>query len=208
MGNEVPKLPPLIEWGVAARPLQGEAASGDLHVVQALSNGVLVAAVDGLGHGPEAAAAARSAVLTLEGYAHEPVISLIKRCHESLTRTRGVVMSLASFNALDNTMTWLGVGNVEGALLRADDTASPARESILLRGGVVGYQLPALHASILPVTRGDVLILATDGIRGGFAEDVTLSDPPQQIAEQILARRASGTDDALVLVARYLGHEP
>ena len=208
MGNEVPKLPPLIEWGVAARPLQGEAASGDLHVVQALSNGVLVAAVDGLGHGPEAAAAARSAVLTLEGYAHEPVISLIKRCHESLTRTRGVVMSLASFNALDNTMTWLGVGNVEGALLRADDTASPARESILLRGGVVGYQLPALHASILLVTRGDVLILATDGIRGGFAEDVTLSDPPQQIAEQILARRASGTDDALVLVARYLGHEP
>ena len=208
MGHEVPKLPPLIEWGVAAQPLEGEAESGDQYVVRPLPNGVLVAAVDGLGHGPEAAAAARSAVVTLEGYAHEPVISLVKRCHERLMRTRGVVMSLASFNALDNTMTWLGVGNVEGALLRADATARPARESILLRGGVVGYQLPALHASILPVTRGDVLILATDGIRGGFAEDVTLSDPPQRIAEQILARRARGTDDALVLVARYLGREP
>jgi hypothetical protein len=53
-----------------------------------------------------------------------------------------------------------------------------------------------------------VLILATDGIRSGFAEDVSLSDPPQRIAEQILARRATGMDDALVLVARYLGHEP
>lgn len=208
MGNELSEPPPLIEWGMAARPLEGEAESGDLYVVQRFPGGVLVGAVDGLGHGLEAAAVARSAVATLAEYAHEPVISLVKRCHESLIRTRGVVMSLASFNALDDTMTWLGVGNVEGALLRADGMASPARESILLRGGVVGYQLPALHASILPVTRGDVLILATDGIRGGFAEDVTLSDPPQQIAEHILARRASGTDDALVLVARYLGREP
>jgi serine/threonine protein phosphatase PrpC len=208
MGNELFKPPPLIEWGVAAQPLEGEAESGDLHVVQPFPEGVLVAAVDGLGHGPEAAAAARSAVATLAEYAREPVISLVKRCHERLIRTRGVVMSLASFNALDNTMTWLGVGNVEGLLLRADAAASPPRENVLLRGGVVGYQLPALRASILPVTRGDVLILATDGIRGGFVEDVTLNDPPQQIAEQILARRATGMDDALVLVARYLGHEP
>jgi len=208
VGNEVPKPPPLIEWGVAAQPLEGEAESGDLHVVQRFPKGVLVAAVDGLGHGLEAAAAARSAVVTLAEYAHEPVISLVKRCHERLIRTRGAVMSLASFNALDSTMTWLGVGNVEGLLLRADAAADPPRENVLLRGGVVGYQLPSLHASILPVTRGDVLILATDGIRSGFVEDVTLSDPPQRIAEQILARRATGTDDALVLVARYLGHEP
>jgi negative regulator of sigma-B (phosphoserine phosphatase) len=208
MGNGLPKPLPLIEWGVAARPLEGEAECGDLHVVQPFPKGVLVAAVDGLGHGPEAAAAARSAVVTLADYAHEPVISLIKRCHQRLIRTRGVVMSLASFNALDNTMTWLGVGNVEGLLLRADVAANPPRENVLLRGGVVGYQLPALHASILPVTRGDVLILATDGIRSGFVEDVTLSHPPQRIAEHILARRAGGADDALVLVARYLGHEP
>jgi len=208
MGNEVPKPPPLIEWGVAVQPLEGEAESGDQYVVQPFPKGVLVAAVDGLGHGPEAAAAARSAVAILKDYAHEPVISLLRRCHERLIRTRGAVMSLASFNALDNTMTWLGVGNVEGVLLRADAAADPPRENVLLRGGVVGCQLPTLHASILPVTRGDVLILATDGIRSGFVEDVTLSDPPQRIAEHILARRATGMDDALVLVARYLGHEP
>jgi len=208
MGNELSKPPPLIEWGVAAQPLEGETESGDLYLVKPFDHGVLVAAVDGLGHGPEAAAAARSAVVTLADYAYEPVISLVKRCHERLIRTRGTVMSLASLNALDSTMTWLGVGNVEGVLLRADGMASPARESILLRGGVVGCQLPALHAAILPVTRGDVLILATDGIRGGFVEDVTLSDPPQQIADHVLAQYGKETDDALVLVARYLGHEP
>ena len=62
-------------------------------------------------------------------------------------------------------MTWLGVGNVEGVLIRADTRATPAAESVLLRGGVVGYQLPALQASVVPVSRGDLLILATDGIR-------------------------------------------
>jgi serine phosphatase RsbU (regulator of sigma subunit) len=200
--------PPLIEWGVATQPLEGEAESGDQYVVRPLPNGVLVAAVDGLGHGREAALAAKRAVATLADYAHEPVISLVRRCHERLRRTRGAVMSLAVLNVQDSTMTWLGVGNVEGVLLRADTAADPLRENVLLRSGVVGCQLPALHASILPVTRGDVLIFATDGIRSGFVEDVTLSDPPQRIAEHILARRATGMDDALVLVARYLGHEP
>ena len=142
MGNEVPKPPPLIEWGVAVQPLEGEAESGDQYVVQPFPKGVLVAAVDGLGHGPEAAAAARSAVAILKDYAHEPVISLLRRCHERLIRTRGVVMSLASFNALDSTMTWLGVGNVEGLLLRADVAANPPRENVLLRSGVVAANCP------------------------------------------------------------------
>jgi len=207
MGNE-PSKPPLIEWGAAALPLEGGPESGDLYVVRPFDHGALVAVVDGLGHGSEAALAAKTAVATLEDYAHEPVISLLRRCHERLMRTRGVVMSLASLDAESNTLTWLGVGNVEAVLLRADAAANPAREDVLLRGGVVGYQLPTLRASILPVTRGDVLIFATDGIRSGFVEDVILSDPPQKIAEQILARRARGTDDALVLVARYLGPEP
>ena len=34
------------------------------------------------------------------------------------SRTRGVVLSIALFNAENNTMTWLGVGNVDGLLLR------------------------------------------------------------------------------------------
>jgi len=208
MGKESCKPPALIEWGAAASPLEGQAESGDLHVVQPFSNGVLVSVVDGLGHGPEAAAVAKSAVAILKDYAHEPVISLLKRCHERLMRTRGVVMNLASFNGQDNTMTWLGVGNVEGLLIRADAQAGPAWESILVRGGVVGHQLPPLRASVIPVARGDMLVFATDGIRSGFAEGLALSDPPQQIADRILAQYGKETDDALVLVARYLGREP
>lgn len=199
------KLEQLIDWGVATLTLAGQDESGDLHLVKPFPNGVLAAVVDGLGHGDEAAAAARLALATLESCAHESVIALLTRCHQAVRNTRGVVMSLASFNAHASTITWLGVGNVEGVLLGAERNVNPGRESILPRGGVVAYQLPPLHASTLPVTRGDTLLLATDGIRSGFAQGMNLSEPPQQIADQILARHGKGTDDALVLVARYLG---
>src|SRR5256885_9190382 len=63
--------PALIEWGVASLALPGEAESGDRHLVKPVGTGVLVAVVDGLGHGAEAAAAAQAAVAALERHATE-----------------------------------------------------------------------------------------------------------------------------------------
>ncbi|MBI4493272.1 MAG: SpoIIE family protein phosphatase [Chloroflexi bacterium] len=208
MGEQAAASEPELEWGVAGLALAGQPESGDLHLVKPFHHGVLVAVVDGLGHGDEAAAAARAAVATLESYAHEPLVALVQRCHEAIRRTRGVVLSLASFNLWDSTMAWLGVGNVEGLLVRADPKGGPAREHVTLRGGVVGYQVPPLHASVLSVRPGDTLAFATDGIRSSFAQEVVPGDPPQRIADRVLARHARGTDDALVLVARYLGRGP
>jgi serine/threonine protein phosphatase PrpC len=184
--------------------MAGQTACGDRHLVKPLPDGVLVAVVDGLGHGPEAGDAAALAVRTLESHAEQPVISLVKQCHEALRGTRGVVMSLASYRARDSTMMWVGVGNVEGVLLRRSDKTHADRESLLLRGGVVGTQLPALTAAVIPVRWGDILILASDGIRSEFARDVIVSDPAQKIADRILAEHRKATDDALVLVSRYL----
>jgi len=199
---------PVLEWGLATLALPGHVESGDRHVVQPFPNGVLVAAVDGLGHGEEAAAAAKLAVSILERHAQEEVIALLRRCHEALRGTRGVVMSLASFRAPDSMLTWLGVGNVEGLLLREAADSALRHAALVLRGGVVGAELPPLRVSVIPVMRGDTLIFATDGIREGFTERLALSDPPQELADRILARHAKGTDDALVLVARYAGWEP
>jgi hypothetical protein len=57
----------------------------------------------------------------------------------------------------------------------------------------------------LPVARGATLILATDGIRSSFTEDLPPGGSPQRVAQEILDRHWRGTDDALVLVATYLG---
>jgi phosphoserine phosphatase RsbX len=194
---------PFLEWGFAGRPMPGERESGDQCVVHPLPGGVLLAVVDGLGHGPRAAAAAKDAIALLQAHAQEPLVPLVKRCHEALRRTNGVVMTLAAFHAGDNRLTWLGVGNVEGLLVRGDVLARPARDTVLQRGGVVGYQLPPLQTAVLAVGSGDLLILATDGVRGRFADGLDLDRPPQQIADEVLASHAKPSDDALVLVARF-----
>ncbi|TKS63123.1 MAG: hypothetical protein EWM73_01778 [Nitrospira sp.] len=195
---------PLIESGIACLTMPGQPQSGDRHLVQPYSNGLLVAVVDGLGHGELAAAAADLAVSTLIKHAGESVIALVKRCHIALRDTRGVVMALASFNELDRALTWMGIGNVEGLVLRAEGSPPSKHENLLLRGGVVGDQLPSLSASIIRLMQGDTLVFTTDGIRGDFAKDLSSSDPPQMMADQIIAKYSKGSDDALVLVARYL----
>jgi phosphoserine phosphatase RsbX len=199
---------PIIEIGSAGRALAayGEGnESGDLHAVVPFEGGTLVAVIDGLGHGTEAAVAARAAAAVLQAHPGEPVQALVRRCHQGLRSTRGAVISMASFRAYDSSMTWIGVGNVDGVLLRADPAATPRREVIATRGGVVGFQLPSLHSATLRVSRGDIVLLATDGIRTRFSEGVALERSPQEIADSILLRHNRGNDDALVVVVRYLG---
>jgi phosphoserine phosphatase RsbX len=195
----------LVDWGVATLALEGEDESGDLHVVAPFDGGALVAVIDGLGHGPEAAVAARSAAGALERDSTQPVTELLERCHQELRGTRGAVITLASFNARAGTMTWAGVGNIDATLLRAEPGNGRPRESVMLVGGVPGHQLPSLRPNELPVWPGDTLVLATDGVRGGYLDLIAINGPPQQLADHLLSEYGKGTDDALVLVARYLG---
>ena len=197
-----------IEWDVAQATLKGENKSGDGYLVKPFAKNVLVAVVDGLGHGDEAAAAAKIAVDVLDANAHDSVISLFKRSHEALRKSRGVVMSMALLNGLDATLTWTGVGNVEGLVVRADPEIKPEKESLLTRPGVLGSSLPRLYASIIQMMPGDTFVFATDGIRSGFDEIVNSHDPPKEIATAIVSKYSKGSDDALVLVARYRGFEP
>ncbi|HKW41465.1 MAG TPA: SpoIIE family protein phosphatase [Gemmatimonadales bacterium] len=199
--------PALVDWGVATLALPGERESGDLHLVKAVARGVLVAVVDGLGHGSEAASAAQAAVAALDRHAEESLLALLGRCHRALHGSRGAVMSLASFDPGGRSLNWVGVGNVEGRLLHADGPHGPTRVrgSLVTRGGIVGSELPRVLPQTLPLDAGDTLIFATDGIKEGFAEGLSPDMTPQQLADHILTRYGKGTDDALVLVARSRG---
>src|SRR5690242_3053400 len=107
-----------VEWGVAGRALTGEGESGDRHVVAEHSSGVLIGVVDGLGHGPEAAEAALTAVEVLVHHVGQPIVTLVSLCHESLRKTRGAALSIASID-IAGDLEWIGVGNVEGVLVRS-----------------------------------------------------------------------------------------
>jgi hypothetical protein len=117
-------------------------------------------------------------------------------------------MTVAAFDVGRDRLTWTAVGNVEAMLCREPVDAAPTRETVVPRGGVVGYQLPALREVSLPIIRGDVLILATDGISHDFILEAPSQTPAQRFADHVLDRYGKDSDDALVLVVRYLGLAP
>lgn len=197
----------MAEYGVAKFVLPGESESGDQHLVCCNHSGMLVAAIDGIGHGAEAANAAKAAIDVLKNGVGEPIIPLVAACHERLRATRGVVLSLASVDVKHGLMTWLGVGNVQGVLVRNDKKPN-SQETLLLRGGVVGDHLPQLQAAVLPVTQGDLLVFATDGVRTDFVRTLSAMENPQRAAERIMKNFCSQSDDALVLALRITGIHP
>lgn len=198
----------MAEWGVAMRPMPGEAVSGDRHVALSTAPGFLAAVIDGLGHGPDAADAAVRAADVVHANPDDRPDELVRRCHEALRNTRGAAITIASIDTEADEMTWLGVGNVQAALLRHDDAETRAREWVPLRGGVVGYLLPSLRSATVQLRRGDVLVLATDGVRPVFGDWPTPSEVPAEVAARILQQEVREADDALVLVARYRGGVP
>lgn len=194
----------LLEVGVANSTFSGEGESGDLFLVEPHPDGMLVAVVDGVGHGIEAAKVAQLVVSILRCHAQEPVDELINYCHTGLRGTRGAVLALAAFNARNRSMTWTGVGNVEGKLFAQGRSAAPL--TLLSASGTLGQgQAIPVHPFEVQVDVGDTLILASDGVRSDFYLDLDVRQSPQQLADLILARSALRKDDALVVVARYAG---
>ena len=197
-----------VEVAVAKRALEGQDECGDAACVAVSGERVVLAAIDGLGHGGEAAEASALAVEVIADDPARSVVEHFERCHEELKRTRGAVMSIAIVSP-DGRLSWGGIGNVESRVFRADTTLPRAREALMLRGGVVGYRIPRVIESTLPLAPGDVIVMVTDGIRSAFDEEMKAllesSAGLQRMADDVLRTCGRPDDDALVLVARLTG---
>jgi negative regulator of sigma-B (phosphoserine phosphatase) len=198
-----PSWPSRLELGVAERALPGERRSGDRAVLVAYPGGALVAALDGLGHGSEAADAAAVGADVLSAHPDDEPAHLLEACHQALSGTRGAVMTLAWFDLRGGRLSWTGVGNVEGRLVHAAAGPGAPTEGALTKGGVVGYNLPSIRVTSADLLAGDVMVLATDGIDSGFAQEIAGGGAAKDIADRILAEHGKEGDDALVVVVRY-----
>lgn len=193
-----------LSWAACSRPMRGQAVSGDRASIQIDGSRAVLAVIDGLGHGPEAAVAARLATDVVEHHPAEPIDVLLLLVHRELTASRGAAATVAIVDADTGLMHWLGVGNVEGVLVRADAIARPRTLGAFLVGGVLGYQLNQLHQPTPVVLQdGDTIVMATDGVRANLAELVRPEQPIERMAAEILTKHARTDDDALVVVARY-----
>jgi negative regulator of sigma-B (phosphoserine phosphatase) len=194
--------PEELDRGVAGAALDGHDRSGDLAVFVPTARGGLACLIDGLGHGAAAAEAAETAATTVDEYAEAPPQELLDRCHDALKDTRGVVMTLAWFDVDAGELVWTGVGNVDARLWHP--SAGGRHDVALVFGGVVGYQVPRVRPTALPLAPGDLLVMVTDGIDPRFPAALEGGGAAQAIAERIFAAHGKGTDDALALVVRFV----
>lgn len=196
-----------IEWARAGRPLPSEYTSGDRGLAVDIDGAAaLFGVVDGLGHGPEAAAAALRAVEAVKRSSTERLEVLIQLCHRVLEGTRGVAMTLARVDFGANTLTWTGVGNVTADLVAKSPTGVQIRSSARLTAGIVGYRIPEIKpAQVVSMRPGDLLVISTDGITENYLDHIDFSATAVVIAEELLGKDAKETDDAMVLAARHRG---
>jgi negative regulator of sigma-B (phosphoserine phosphatase) len=187
--------------------LPGEYTSGDQGIAIGIDGGAaLFGVVDGLGHGPEAAAAALSAVDTVKRASSERLEVLVHLCHRVLDGTRGVAMTLARIDFAAGTLAWTGVGNVTADLVAKAPTGLQLRSSARLSAGIVGYRIPEIRpAQVLPIRPGDLLVITTDGIAEDYLDHIDFAASAVVIAEGLLGKHAKATDDAMVLAARHRG---
>lgn len=196
-----------LKWSMTRLAKIGEQKCGDTYLITGSNGKSLIAAIDGLGHGESALRASQRAKFLLKKFSHKPIINLVKYCHEELRSTRGVVMNLALIDSHQKTLTWLGIGNVSGILMSADEKGESDIESVISRHGIVGYKLPSLQASMVPISMGDLLIFTTDGVRQHYLEGVNMQDSTDDIVKFIANNYLKRTDDALILVTRFTGED-
>ena len=188
-----------IAIAVAARPYPGEAVNGDAWQVDCDGDICRIAVIDGLGHGPQAAAAAMAATTDLAAHPGYDPAAAVQSCHEALKGTRGAALLVARINVAAGKLTFAGVGNVEGQLWQNGRT-----QHLVSDRGIVGSVLPRLRPVTVPLEANWLLLMYTDGIRNRFdlnAPRETAPDGPG-CAEALLDGWSRSTDDATVLVAQ------
>lgn len=186
-------------WGAVNRAKQGQDVSGDVWMVETLNgSGMLVAVVDGLGGGEEAARAARLAEGVFRERAGRPLPELIRLSHEALHTTRGAVAGLLRIDPSQNSASYIGVGNI-GVYVYSRKPIKP-----ISKNGILGYRLPNLLELNYTYDPGDLFVLYSDGVSSHFAQDLRLDirQPPQALAEQILEHYGKHSDDATVVVVQ------
>lgn len=170
-----------------------------MYFVQEYGEGKLLASViDGLGGGVEAARAAQLALNTLQKHPDMPLQELMRQAHMALHNTRGAVIGVVRLDMGQAQASYIGIGNI-GVQVYSRQPIKP-----ISKNGILGFRLPTLLELHYTYDPGDLFVLYSDGISQHFAQDTSISirQPPQAMADSILAGYGKTSDDATVLVIK------
>lgn len=186
--------------GAVRVPKPGENDCGDDWTVIHDSARMVLFVVDGLGHGPAAATAARAAVVAARKHAARKPAEIIEAVHDALRPTRGAAAAVAVVRADQELCTFCGIGNI-AATIR---TAAGAR-NMVSHNGILGHQVHKVQEFQYPFPRNALLLAHSDGLatRWNLGSYPGLEmRHPALIATALYRDHSRGRDDVTVVALR------
>jgi anti-sigma regulatory factor (Ser/Thr protein kinase) len=187
-------------WGAVSVPMPGQDVCGDSWSVSNGPAGVTLLVADGLGHGPDAAAAAVEAVRLFHRFNGHQVATLLDYIHGGLRATRGAAVAIARFDEGARKIIYSGVGNIAGVLA----THGNLRRMVSM-AGTAGHNARKIQAFEYPFENG-LVIMHSDGLQSSWSLERYTNLAmfhPTLIAGVLYRDLTRHRDDATVLVARW-----
>jgi anti-sigma regulatory factor (Ser/Thr protein kinase) len=184
--------------GVVCVPLRGETDCGDAWRIVGGAQHLSVVLVDGLGHGPDAAAAADIATTVFARLAGDPPEAILLAMSGAMRDSRGAAVSVVVIDYAARLARFSGVGNVDGRIVAAGGT-----EHLVPQNGIIGHTMPVVRSTNVPWPVGARLVMHSDGISARWRVDThpgLISAHPALIAGVIYRDFSRDRDDATVLV--------
>ncbi|HMA91245.1 MAG TPA: ATP-binding SpoIIE family protein phosphatase [Polyangiaceae bacterium] len=186
--------------GAVGTPAPNETESGDSWCCIPTARGAKILVADGLGHGPEAAKAAREAVRVLRERSQLSLDQLLLEMHHALASTRGAAASCADIDLDAGLVGFAGAGNVTGMLANGREC-----RNMVSQNGTFGGRIGTIHPFTYPWRDGGCLIMHTDGLNSHVDPlnyPGLLGKHPSLIAAVLYRDFVRGRDDATVVVCR------
>lgn len=158
--NEKPLADTTLDVAGLAVPLAGEIACGDRIAWIQARDRTIVIAVDGLGHGLEAARASDEAVRIFEEHHTETPARLLARIHDALKKTRGAAAAIAEIRPLSGTLDYAGIGNISGVIASRNGT-----RSLISHNGTLGHIMTRIQEFKVEWPSDGTLIMHSDGLQ-------------------------------------------
>jgi hypothetical protein len=197
-----------LEFGAVSLPLAGEEVCGDQWAIAEVAGTTLLLVADGLGHGPQAAEAAREAVRVFRTQASLGPAGIIQAAHAALRSTRGAALAVARIDPEGGAVVYAGVGNIAGAIL---GTAADRSTSLVSHNGTVGHTIRKVQEFTYPWAPGSLLIMNSDGLTTQWQLGRYLglaSRHPGLVAGTLYRDFKRGRDDVTVVAIREGGARP
>jgi anti-sigma regulatory factor (Ser/Thr protein kinase)/serine/threonine protein phosphatase PrpC len=187
-----------MKFGILSRPFKGEKFNGDTVFLKFFNNKLMIAVIDGLGHGFEAEEAAQKAIECLNNNYHQNLDMIINQMKSDIRKTRGLVISIALIDYRKSLLNYVGIGNVTTRIYKSSESIRPVNVN-----GMIRATIPNFRILQYPWSNDSIIVMATDGISEKNDPDKypgLIDKHPMVLAGVLFRDYARLTDDATIVV--------